>query len=66
VDPAATQEQVTNAQGIFSAVPLQAPHKVVHLAVGLLTYYCACGHQQPWCDWVQIVLLWLPASPSPL
>lgn len=41
-DPAATQKHVAAVQGVLPAVPLQAPHKVVHPAVGLLTHHLAC------------------------
>lgn len=40
---AATQEDIATVQGIFLALPLQAPHKVVHLTVGFLTHHRAYG-----------------------
>ena len=42
-DLAASQEDVATIQGVFLALPLQAPDEVVHSAVGFLTHHLPCG-----------------------
>lgn len=42
-DLAASQEDVATIQGVFLALPLQAPNEVVHSAVGFLTHHLPCG-----------------------
>lgn len=42
-DLAATQEEVPDVQRVLPAVPLQAPHEMMHPAVGFLASHCTCG-----------------------
>lgn len=42
-DLTAPQEEVSNVQRVLPAVPFQAPHKMMHPAVGFLTCHYACG-----------------------